>query len=438
MPLHKTAQRAVQASLVGVLALAGCSSADTVDPVNPLGYHDPIVVRPMPDSPDVSNLTVGLNNAGYDLFQYVASQGDEDVVLSPLSIGLAFGMLDLGATGTVAEALEDLFAYPIDGDARWSAFNALDQGVVSEPEPVAPPKADEWPEPVLPTVRIANRMFRDIDFTATDEYAEGLARWFGAGVEPLLLREDSEGARRYINEWVSEKTNDLIPDLIPAGSITPDTVMVLVNALYLKAQWEEPFDEWATDDGDFTLLDGSTTTVPLMHQYDFYAAAVFGDGYTAIELPYTGDLSMLVVLPDEGQYGEIESSLGSEFVAEVDVSLTGMATDLYFPRFTSEANFNLREAIENGLGVSGLFYVADLGGIGPGIWVDDAVHAAKIIVDEEGTEAAAATAIMMAGAAPIEPKQLVEIRVDRPFLYLIRDGSTGGVLFVGRVLDPSE
>lgn len=432
-----TLSRGALATLLSVLALAGCSSAETTAPVNPLGYSDPVVVRPAPDSPDVLALTEGLNDAGYDLFHYLA-EGDGDIVLSPLSIGLAFGMLDLGATGTVADALDDLFGYPVDGDDLWSAFNTLEQGVVSEPDPASTSADPDDAYPELPTVRIGNRMFRDVAFEAYPEYAEDLARWFGAGVEPLAIADDPEGSRQYINDWVSDRTMGLIPELIPLGVIDPDTVMVLVNTLYLKAEWAEQFDEAATEDGDFTLLDGTTVTVPLMHQPTLDTWAYVGEDYAAVEIfyTYTGDLSMLVILPDEGGYADVESRLGTEFVSSIDASLTATPVDLYLPRFESSTDVNLREAFEEGLGVTGLFYIPELGGIGEGIVVTDAVHSAKIVVDEEGTEAAAATAIMAGRGAP-GLDQIVEIRVDRPFLYVIRDRSTGAVLFIGRVLDPS-
>jgi serpin B len=228
----------------------------------------------------------------------------------------------------------------------------------------------------------------------------------------------------------------LIPDLIPEGAISAYTVMVLVNALYLKAQWASQFEADLTADGPFTLLDGSTATTPFMHEPSLDTEAAFGDGYTALELPYAGgSLSMLVVMPDPGRYDQVESQLGGEFVGEVDAGLEPSTLDLYFPSFESEFNFNLRDAIEGDLGVTGLFDIPDLLGIGEDVVVSDAVHAAKIKVDEDGTEAAAATAIIMDLTSM--PAEGMEVRVDRPFLYLIRDDASGAVLFIGRVLDPS-
>jgi serpin B len=423
--------RTIVLSMLAPLVIASCASATASDPYPP--HSDPIVVRPNPDSPDTRDLAAGINNVGYDLFHAVTFHEDSDIVLSPLSIGLAFGMLDLGATDNLATVLDDLFGYPVSGDARWSAFNMLEQLLVTQPGTTTPGPD----EPVPPIVRIANREFHDTNFSPVAGYDEQLMRWFGAGIEPLPFATDQEGSRQHINAWVSDKTEALIPDLIPQGSITPETVMVLVNALYLKAQWASQFDVAMTADGPFTLLNGSTATVPFMHDNQLSATTTVGDGYTAIDLPYAASgLSMLVIVPDSGNYDQIESGLGTDFVSGVEASLEPSEVDLYLPKFESETAFNLRDAIEGDLGVTGLFMVPELGGIGQNVVVTDALHAAKIKVDESGTEAAAATAIVMDLTSM--PSQVTELRVDRPFIYLIRDAGTGAVLFIGRVLNPSS
>ena len=415
-------------ALAGTLALAGCSGT---------GYQDPIVARPAANSIDAPSVAVGLNDAGYDIFHAVAKKSDGDIVLSPISIGLAFGMLDLGASGTVSDALDDLFRYPVDGDARWAAFNTLSQKTESDPGPQPKPTSEfDYVPPAPPTVTIANRAYQEKTYSVLPSYAENLQKWFGAGIEPTDFVGDPNGSRKDINGWVKDRTKGLIPDLIPEGSITDATVLVLVNALYLKATWQTTFEPTATSDGTFTLLDGTTTTAPFMRDGSFNASAVFGDGYSAVDLPYaTSTLSMLVIVPDAGNYAQIEGQLGTDFVSGVDAALEPSILHLAFPKFESESQIGLKDVIEGDLGVTGLFRSGGLDGIGKDIEVADAIHAAKIIVNEEGTEAAAATAIMMdATAMPVDP---VPLSIDRPFLYLIRDNATGAVLFVGRVLDPA-
>jgi serpin B len=415
-------------SLAGTLALAACSGT---------GYQDPVVARPAANSIDAPSVAVGLNDAGYDIFHAVAKKSDGDIVLSPISIGLAFGMLDLGASGTVSNALDHLFRYPVVGDARWAAFNTLSQKTESDPGPQPKPTSEfDYVPPAAPTVTIANRAYQEKTYSVLPSYAENLQKWFGAGIEPTDFVGDPNGSRKHINGWVKDRTKGLIPDLIPEGSITDATTLVLVNALYLKASWQTTFEPSATSDGTFTRLDGSTSSAPFMHDGSLNASAVFGDGYSAVDLPYaSGDLSMLVIVPDAGNYSQIEAGLGTDFVASVDDALQPSTLDLAFPKFESESQIGLKDVIEGDLGVTGLFRSGGLDGIGKNIEVADAIHAAKITVNEEGTEAAAATAIMMeATAMPVQPTPLT---IDRPFLYLIRDNATGAVLFVGRVLDPA-
>lgn len=384
---------------------------------------DPVVDRAPADSDDVGALVAGLNEVGYDLFGLAARNSDGDVVLSPLSIGLAFGMVDAGATGATAETLAELFAYPVEGEARWSAFNSLEQSVSDLSGP---------------TVRLANRQFPDTAFSTAEGYDELLARWFGAGVEPLPLQAEPGASTERINQWVSQRTEQLIPELLPPGFVNAQSVLVLVNALYLQADWARPFGKYPTEDAEFTRLDGSTVTVPLMHELELDGPAVVTQDYAATHIPYEGDaLSMLVIVPAAGRYDEMEARMGSDLIAEIDAAAATTTVELWLPRFDSDTHLDLRDAIENGLGVGGLFGEGgQWNGIAPDITLESAVHAADIAVDEIGTVAAAATALGFQQSGPPEPA--VTVRADRPFLYLIRHQPSGAVLFVGRVLDPTD
>ncbi len=422
--------RWIIAALLLSLFVAACGAPDAStgtgpdevaaeDPVVPRA--DPVVERPEPASPHLDELVRGINAVGYDLYGVAAEPDGGDVILSPLSIGIAFGMADVGATGEPAAALADLFAFPAEGEQRWAAFNALGQSVTDVGEPVA---------------RLANRLFPDRGFALADGYDERLARWFGASLEPLPLQEQPEPSRKRINDWVAEQTEDLIPELLPAEFVNPDSVLVLVNALYLEADWARPFGKYPTSDEDFTRLDGSTVTVPLMHEQELTGPALQADDYTATELPYEGnELSMLLIVPEEGSFAEVESRLGGELIEEIDAAATTGSVEVFLPRFDSDATLDLRAAMEGGLGVEGLFSVHGWDGIGEGITLEQAVHAADVSVDEQGTVAAAATALEFEVSGPPEPD--ITVRADRPFLYLIRHVPTGAVLFIGRVLDPS-
>jgi serpin B len=391
------------------------------------------VDRPAADSPDVAALAEGLNTVGYDLFQAEAAAFEQDVVLSPLSIGLAFGMLDVGATGATAEALNELFAYPVEGQARWSAFNSLDRRIVDTKE------TGSGAEMI---VRLANRQFPDEAFEPVAGYDETIARWFGAGIEPLPIRADPAAARQRINGWVSERTEGRIPDLLPDTSPGPDTELVLVNALYYEATWYSPFEESMTSEADFTLLNGSVVRVPTMKSFWLDGPVSVTDDYEAVVVSYDDPAyQFLLVVPTLGSYDEVEAAFGDDLVETIDEQMRraeDVPVVLHLPRFESDTNLPLRERLEQDLGVTGLFEVpGGLAGIDDDLMLGNAFHAATIEVDEEGTIATAATALeAVEGAAP-DPAEPVVIRADRPFLYLIRHLPTGANLFVGRVLDPS-
>jgi serpin B len=381
----------------------------------------PDVERAAANSPHVAELAEGINGVGYRLFVAAGEGSDADLVLSPLSIGLAFGMVDLGATGATAASLEELFAYPVHDEDRWSAFNTLERQITEHDHLV---------------VRLANRQFPEVTFDTMEGYDEELARWFGAGIEPLPLRAEPEESRRHINRWVSDRTEQRIPDLLPEGFISEYAALVLVNALYLEAPWSEPFDVGRTSPAPFTRLDGSDVQVELMRGADGERPTVQTDTFAAVELRYDGDLSMLLIVPEEGHFHDVEARLTSGLIAEIDGGAAYRNVSVLLPRFGSETKLDLRDLLEGALGVRDLFSVEGFEGIGSEVTLEGVVHAATVEVDEHGTIAAAATAMGMdAGAAP-EAAQVV-VRADRPFLYLVRHEPTGAVLFVGRVLDPA-
>jgi serpin B len=240
-----------------------------------------------------------------------------------------------------------------------------------------------------------------------------------------------------INDWVAEQTEDRIEDLIPPGVLGAATRLVLTNAIYFNAAWAQPFEASATQDEAFHLLDGGQVTVPMMHQTESFGYLA-GDGYQAVELPYEGhELSMVILLPDEGGFEAFEAGLDAAQVEAILQETSDRQVALALPRFEFEAQFSLADtlgamgmpdAFSDQANFSGMTGTRDL-------FISAVIHKAFVAVDEEGTEAAAATAVVMVeGAMPAEP---LEVRVDRPFLFLIRDIQTGTVLFLGRVMDPA-
>ena len=402
---------AIPLAVAGALLLAACAPA----------FADPAVERPAPSSADVPALVEGINDAGLRLYLAARTDG-ENTALSPVSIGLAFGMADAGATGGVEQAISDFFNFPATGEARLAAFNALDQALESDAEGKV--------------LHIANRMYIDNEFEPREDYRVLLASYFGAGAEPAPLATDGEAAAAQINKWISGKTNGLIKDLVTPAAFSDKSRVMLANTVYMKADWDQPFQAETTVDGAFTRLDGSTTTVPLMHQGQAAGEAAIGDGWVAATKPYLGGASeMLIIVPDAGRFAEVEDAL-PDVLDDIDGSLVQTPYGLTLPTFTVASKTDLRDVMESSLGVEGLFGVIGLDGIGDELLINSAAHGVRVIVDEEGTEAAAATVIGIdAGSAPIAPD--LKVVADHPFIYVIRDTQTGAIEFVGRVLDPS-
>ncbi|NLF78047.1 MAG: serpin family protein, partial [Chloroflexi bacterium] len=252
-------------------------------------------------------------------------------------------------------------------------------------------------------------------------------------------------AREAINAWIEDETEDKIQDMLGPGSVTTDTRMVLVNAIYFNGSWLNSFEESATQDDTFTLLDGSTVTVPMMAQQESLAY-LQGDGFQAVELPYFGgDVAMLIVLPGEGQFEAVQSALDQQQFDAIRQSLAFQTVQLAMPRFEFETSLDLSASLE-ALGMVDVFDpdLADLTGmfdpasVDQNLFVSAALHKAYIGVDEAGTEAAAATAIIVGVmSAPVEVEPIV-LRLDRPFIYTIYDRQTGSILFLGQVMNPAS
>jgi serpin B len=252
---------------------------------------------------------------------------------------------------------------------------------------------------------------------------------------------ETEKARQTINDWVAEQTEDKIKGLIPAGLLNPLVRLVLTNAIYFNGKWVLPFDPSDTQGEPFTLLDGSTVQVPMMSQTETFRYAE-GEGYQAAVLPYRGSsLSMVLLLPEEGRFEEVEAALSPELLTSLDEHLAYERLRLSVPKFKFESEFNLSDALI-GMGMPSAFGLGDSGGADfsgmtgdRSLMISAVIHKAFVAVDEEGTEAAAATAVIVL-EAEVVIDDVLEMKLDRPFLFLIRDEETGTVLFVGRVMDP--
>lgn len=423
------------ASLVAALALAACPSRRP--PADPPSAPVGLAPNPSPATATESTLddqrtaAQGLNQLGLDLYARLRSQPG-NLAVAPGSIALAFGMTEAGARGETLAEMRRVLHSGLAPDRQAAALGAL---------------SARWNGPLGDgvTARTANRLFGHPRFTFEPPFIALTQALFAAPLERVDFAQ-VDAARQRINGWVAEQTMDKIRDLLPPGALGADTRLVLVNAMYLRAPWETPFAAYATRDEPF-FVDGSTEApVPTMSRAGRLPIAT-GPGFRAVELAYRGDdLAMVVLLPDARDgLGALEAQLTPERLHATFAALAPAQVSLRLPRFrVSTASLSLRAAL-GALGMRLPFTrrEADFTGIADPpqpddrLFISDAFHKVFVDVGEAGTEAAAATAVVMAraGAAPptAPPAPFV---VDHPFVFVIRDRRTGALLFVGRVLDP--
>ncbi len=415
-----------------VIALLGSTGCGSVSPGASQAVSDkPRALDPAADPGDLASLAAGNAAFAFDLYGALRDK-DGNLFFSPYSISVALAMTHAGAAGETARQMAQTMHFTLPADRLHSAFNAYALDLEARA------KAETEGTPFELT--IANSLWGQQGFPFLPAFLDRLAENYGAGMRLVDYTSDPEGARRAINGWVSDETRDRIKDLIPEGAIDAMTRLVLANAIYFKAGWLHPFDADATSPEPFRLLSGSAIDVPMMHQDESMGYAA-GDGYVALELPYqSGEMSMLILLPDEGQFEAFEQRLSAATLDDALAGLSYRPVLLSLPKFTYESAFSLNDALV-ALGMPEAFDPdrADFSGMDGArdLYIGNVLHKAFVAVDEKGTEAAAATAVIMelTSAPADEP---VIVRVDRPFLYLIRDGRTGSVLFLGRVLDPSR
>jgi serpin B len=415
--LNKLISRRILIVILALLAVGLVSAGEEESPVNPA-------------------LVEGNTAFAFDLYQQIADQ-EGNLFYSPFSISAALAMTYAGARGQTEAEMASTLRFDLPQADLHPAFGALIADLTAVPEPAS---EDETPF----TLNIANALWGQDGFPFREDYMALLDASYDTGLEVVDFTADPDGVRETINAWVEDQTEDRIQDLIPDGVINPLTRLVLANAIYFNAGWVYTFEDYATQDEPFTLLDGSTVTVPTMRtQHDFRYAE--GEGFQAVELPYEGrDASMLVILPAEGEFEAFEDTLSAETFAEIVDALDFITVNLAFPRFEYEYTLNLTDTLQAMGMVEPFTEAADLTGMfdpdgtGENLFISAVLHKAFVSVDESGTEAAAATAVIVEATSAPLIEEIVEMRVDRPFVFVIRDHVTGAVLFVGRVVNPAE
>ncbi|MBN2006605.1 MAG: serpin family protein [Anaerolineae bacterium] len=429
-------------SLVGIAWLLLALTACTAQPQSQSATEQPATASPVPATatpeptatqpavkremaPAVTEVALAELSAGnsafaFDLYQALRSE-DGNLFYSPHSISIALAMTYAGARENTAKQMAETLHFTLPPEQLHPAFNALDLSLN---------RADKF------TLNVANALWGQIGYEFRPEFLDTLALNYGAGLQLLDYVDASnrEQSRQTINRWVSDQTAGKIADLIKEGVLNENTRLVLTNAIYFKADWALPFLD-GTYDAPFMLLNGSRVNVPTMSRR---AGTVYVEGgdYQAIELSYKGDrMRMVILLPAMGQFEAFESALTGERVTEILQTLTSSEDAmLYMPKFSYDTAFSLASTLAQ-MGMRDAFSpdAANFSGMdgSRNLFISDVVHQAFVAVDETGTEAAAATGVIVG----IESMP-AQIRIDRPFIFLIQDVRTGAILFVGRLVDP--
>jgi serine protease inhibitor len=389
-----------------------------------------------------------INALGLDLYR-AAPASNNGLLLSPFSIQTALAMTYAGANGATKAEMAKVLHFPANEAGLHGSFGAL----AAELEAIASKSmqraatAGKYGSKIDPLqLRVANRLFGQDGYDFQTPFLTMLDRTYHAPFQALDFARNPEAARARINAWVEEQTRNKIRELVPRGGIDPITRLVLVNAIYFKAAWTNEFSKAATKSEPFFANGRTSRTVPMMHSVSSLPVKKFR-GFTAVALSYdSGELYFLALVPDaKDGLPALEKALTAEVLASC-ATLPSQRVDLSMPRFKLKPpTLALSQALKS-LGLKRAFDQprgsADFGRMAPRradnyLFIGEVFHKTFIAVDEEGTEAAAATAVSMAeGTAMSEPERPIVVRLDRPFFFAIQHRSSGACLFLGRITDP--
>ncbi len=423
-----------RASLLLLLAalLAACGGAPGEPPARPIA--DPPPRAAIDPTPDQTALFATANDRfAMDLWRQLRRR-DGNLAVSPASISVALAMTWGGARGETASQMASVMHFGEDPAAYHAAAGAV---------------LSTWNDPDRQAyeLAVANRLFAEQSYTWQDDFLALTSGTYGAPLEPVDFRRAFEPARLRINGWVATRTRDRIRDLIPEGALDSDTRMVLTNAVYFRGDWASQFEANATSPQTFHAASGARP-VPTMHQTSRFRHAA-AEGVQLLEMPYAaGELSMLVALPTERDgLAALEDRLDADALRTWVAAMERRNVDVALPKFRVDpaepialaatlVDMGMRDAFDGAR--------ADFSGMadpaaneGTPLYISAVFHKAFVAVDEEGTEAAAATAVVMTReSAAMMPEDAVAFVADHPFLFFIRDAS-GAILFMGRVADPS-
>lgn len=379
------------------------------------------------DSKEVTTLVEDNNRFAFKIYDQIRTNQKGNLIFSPYGLSSILTMTSAGAAGETRQQMNRALGHRLDDDGVHPAYARLTRRFNGD-------GSDRGRDYQL---NVANALWGQQGISLQGAFQSLLRSAYGADMKLLNFRQDPEASREEINRWAGQQTQERIKELLGPGTIDARTRLVLTNAVYFKGRWASQFDKKETADADFSLTETQKIKAPLMHRTGTFGYAA-GDGYQMLELPYAGDgLAMVVVLPDGGAGSpDFDKGFTDKMVSAGLGRMREQKIELFLPRFKSEMGMDLTQALKQ-MGMALAFSEgADFSGIDGkrDLLISEVVHKAYVDVNEEGTEAAAATATVHMG--PAEVRRPLVFRVDKPFVFLIRDAKTGAILFMGRVVNP--
>ena len=402
---------------------SACVKPDTAQKLVQRGWG---TILSQSTKPVSGNTSDGINNFAFTFFSNLIQQNKQDnVFFSPFSISDAFSMVYEGASGATKDEMQSVFGFVQDDNTRRNQIQQINSQLGNIQNQSY-------------QLDVANALWIQNDYHILDQYTGILAKYYFANATNLDFKTNTENSRQTINTWVENHTSQKIKDLLSPGSINDLTRVVLTNAIYFKANWTNQFESYKTQNQNFTTPNG-TVTIPMMNTLASFG--YFEDGnLQVLDMPYQGShLSMMVILPKGTGLETITGSLGIEKIQQWRQDMNLQMVQVYMPKFSLNTKYVLNDYLgKMGMPSAFIHDTADLSGISgkKDLYISAAIHQAFVKVDEKGTEAAAATGISVGTTAM--PVYEHEFRADHPFVFLIYDDTTGLVLFLGQVTDPTK
>lgn len=441
---HRKSFSPISIAVISVLFLQACSMSAPIpapapsptpkpNPSTPITKESQKQLDDSDSSKEAIQKLVDANNQfAFEFFANIKDQERGNIFFSPYSISTALAMTAEGARGATAEEIQKVFHLPADDTERRSAIAAIYNRINTKDAKYQ--------------LNTANALWAQKDYSIQNDYLETVEKYYGGRATNLDFAGAAETARLTINQWVEDQTNDKIKNLFEEGTLDELTRLVLVNAVYFKGTWDTPFDKANTKDEDFTSAEGQTVKAPMMAYTDGENNFNYGEteDLQLLEMRYEGKkLSMLVLLPKNNDISALEKSLTTENLKSWKEQMTYRKVNIFLPKFKTETKYNLNDNLME-MGMPLAFQPptptsgADFTGMTKEreLYIGVVVHQAFVEVNEEGTEAAAATGIGMRATSAEMPKPPVEFKADHPFIFLIQEMESGNILFMGRVMNP--